>query len=243
MGLAGPHNRQKIGLDPRNTTWGNDTSKYGFKLLAGLGWKSGNGLGRTQSGSSSNIKIALKDDKLGIGCKYPGQDDWKGLQSLERLFARINGRENPVYNVTVKGKPGEYILGRGYRAMRFVRGESWQSDFKKVNTDDKEAQEKAMRKAERMARREQRKIKREERARRKSTDEHLNKKRKLIDRDLSSPPLKKIKPQGETLNSLPVVVVLPTLGRFSHRAKFLKQKKAATMSAEALREILGTIDP
>ena len=45
--------------DPNNTEWSRDTSKYGHKLLAGMGWKEGAGLGREGKGTLEHVKVGV----------------------------------------------------------------------------------------------------------------------------------------------------------------------------------------
>ena len=60
MGLAGPKQKQRISQDPRNLKWSNDTDKFGYKMLAKMGWNSGKGLGANQDGITSHIKVSQK---------------------------------------------------------------------------------------------------------------------------------------------------------------------------------------
>ncbi|KAK9474194.1 putative g-patch RNA maturation protein [Dipodascopsis tothii] len=99
VGLSGPRKRQKIGNDPRNTTWSNDLDRFGHKHLAGYGWTPGQALGRDPTGAdamATNIKIEFKEDTMGLGAKAhlaatQNAQDWcPGLDSFQSLLSRLN---------------------------------------------------------------------------------------------------------------------------------------------------------
>lgn len=140
MGLAGPKNRTKIGADPRNTNWSNNTDRFGHRMLTTLGWQPGNTLGDTssayhQSGhitaaSTAGIKIVLKDDNLGIGCnKKQREDECVGLDGLQSLLGRLNGKGDDELEREAEARDKlrrDVIVGERY-GMRFVRGETYVS--------------------------------------------------------------------------------------------------------------------
>ncbi|KAK9365059.1 hypothetical protein V1509DRAFT_600281 [Lipomyces kononenkoae] len=106
VGLAGPRTRQKIAHDPRNTSWSNDTDRFGHRHLSTLGWKPGTGLGLSAATYSitTHIKIRLKDDNLGLGATTAkaNQDanNWApGLDSFQELLSRLNSGTNTPSNV------------------------------------------------------------------------------------------------------------------------------------------------
>ncbi len=57
------------GPDHRNSEWANDSSSFGQKMLLKMGWKQGNGLGKNQQGTNSNLRAVRREENLGIGAK------------------------------------------------------------------------------------------------------------------------------------------------------------------------------
>lgn len=109
--LQGPHplrvanfsRRSKLSQDPNNTTWSRSATKYGQKILQSHGWTPGESLGASGTASSdlrsvaslSHIKIALKDDNLGLGAKHDAaraSNETTGLDVFQDLLGRLNGR-------------------------------------------------------------------------------------------------------------------------------------------------------
>ncbi|KAJ8098909.1 hypothetical protein POJ06DRAFT_258311 [Lipomyces tetrasporus] len=146
VGLAGPRNRQKIAHDPRNTTWSNDTDRFGHRHLSNLGWKPGSGLGLSAASRSitTHVKIKLKDDNLGLGASIAkaNQDaaSWApGLDSFQELLSRLNSGTNSPSTEEKSGEEGDgketlwetetkkgqtyNRLGKWGARIKFVRGE------------------------------------------------------------------------------------------------------------------------
>ena len=77
-----------------------DSSSFGRKMLEKMGWKSGQGLGLNNDGTTSHIKIAVKDDNLGIGASQKdAETGWlnnsKSYQEvLDRLSKSCDSGEN-----------------------------------------------------------------------------------------------------------------------------------------------------
>ncbi|GAB1298999.1 PIN2/TERF1-interacting telomerase inhibitor 1 [Apodemus speciosus] len=59
--------KQKWAVDPRNTAWSNDDSKFGQKMLEKMGWSKGKGLGAQEQGATEHIKVKVKNNHLGLG--------------------------------------------------------------------------------------------------------------------------------------------------------------------------------
>ena len=59
--------KQKIVVDPRNTTWSDDAGGFGFRMLEKMGWSKGKGLGKHEDGSVQHLKQKMKQDLSGIG--------------------------------------------------------------------------------------------------------------------------------------------------------------------------------
>lgn len=77
------------------------------------------------------MKIVLKGDNLGIGCKGGVRDDeCTGLDSFQDLLGRLNGEEEEVEK-RVQRRKVELVSGR--YGMKFVRGETYvSSDISKL---------------------------------------------------------------------------------------------------------------
>ncbi|MCJ1303125.1 telomerase inhibitor [Hypocenomyce scalaris] len=95
--------RAKLSHDPNNTAWSRSTSNFGHKILTAQGWMPGEFLGtkgaphaklHTQA-NASHIRVALKDDNLGLGAKsWSSQSEGQctGLDAFQGLLGRLNGK-------------------------------------------------------------------------------------------------------------------------------------------------------
>lgn len=94
--LAEPRSKQKWSQDPRNTTWSNDKTKFGYQLMTRMGWTDGKGLGANESGDTSHVTVANKRDNLGVGVKKGNDDNWIAHQDdFNALLGSLNqGKEN-----------------------------------------------------------------------------------------------------------------------------------------------------
>ncbi|XP_034755937.1 PIN2/TERF1-interacting telomerase inhibitor 1 [Etheostoma cragini] len=89
--LAEPRRKQKWSVDPRNSTWSKDDSKFGQKMLERMGWSKGKGLGRSEQGSTDHIKVKLKNDNYGLGTSASYEDNWISHQDdFNELLAQLN---------------------------------------------------------------------------------------------------------------------------------------------------------
>lgn len=88
--------------DTRNSAWASDTSTFGRKMLDKMGWKgSGNGLGKNQQGTSTNLRVVRRAESLGIGAESDtfGGKGWNDtnagfhgvLASLKREYSTVSG--------------------------------------------------------------------------------------------------------------------------------------------------------
>ncbi|GAO51391.1 G-patch-domain-containing protein [Saitoella complicata NRRL Y-17804] len=304
MGLAGPRNKQRIGEDPRNTRWGNDTNKFGFKLMSNMGWNSGDGLGKNRHGRSINIKVTAKDNTLGLGAKQGAVNDWTGLSAFNDMFKRLNGvdvQEKEKHKKKMGDlKVGEvYVLGGGGlknylgSGMRFVKGETYTTEMSKENfakrglattaeeaeagasssgseSEEEEEEEKAdtpepaPKKRKRSAsvssassssssEEEEEPAKKSKKSKKSKKPEDpekavkkaakaVRKAEKVAKKEAKAlkKAAKKAKKEGKTLSvKVETVVTAPKGHRLAHRAKFMRQKKAAFGDADRMAEILG----
>ncbi|KAF7665783.1 hypothetical protein LDENG_00133690 [Lucifuga dentata] len=89
--LAEPRRKQKWAVDPRNSAWSNDESKFGQKMLERMGWSKGKGLGRSEQGSTDHIKVKLKNNNHGLGANASHEDNWIAHQDdFNDLLAHLN---------------------------------------------------------------------------------------------------------------------------------------------------------
>ena len=101
--IADLDRRFKLSNDPNNTAWSRSATKYGQKILRSHGWTPGDllGAGRVtysdlrSAASASHIRIALKDNNLGLGAKPDATHEGTeltGLDGFQDLLGRLNGR-------------------------------------------------------------------------------------------------------------------------------------------------------
>ncbi|XP_003455668.1 PIN2/TERF1-interacting telomerase inhibitor 1 isoform X1 [Oreochromis niloticus] len=89
--LAEPRRKLKWSVDPRNSAWSNDDSKFGQKMLERMGWSKGKGLGRSEQGSTDHIKVKVKNDSYGLGANASYEDKWIAHQDdFNELLAQLN---------------------------------------------------------------------------------------------------------------------------------------------------------
>ncbi|KAM4632787.1 PIN2/TERF1-interacting telomerase inhibitor 1 [Polymixia lowei] len=89
--LAETRKKQKWSIDPRNSAWSNDDSKFGQKMLERMGWSKGKGLGRSEQGSTEHITVKLKNNSLGLGTTASHEDNWIAHQDdFNQLLADLN---------------------------------------------------------------------------------------------------------------------------------------------------------
>lgn len=142
--LQGPHSlrvanfnrRLKLSHDPNNTTWSQSATKYGQRILQSHGWTPGKLLGASgtaysdlrSAASGSHIRIALKDDNLGLGAKHDAARtscETTGLDVFQDLLGRLNGRsvaditKDRIQRSTLRSSA--YIEQR-WGNLRFVSG-------------------------------------------------------------------------------------------------------------------------
>ncbi|XP_041951713.1 PIN2/TERF1-interacting telomerase inhibitor 1 isoform X2 [Alosa sapidissima] len=89
--LAEPRRKQKWSVDPRNSAWSKDDSKFGQKMLERMGWSKGKGLGKTEQGATEHIKVKVKNNSLGLGTSTSNEDNWIAHQDdFNQLLADLN---------------------------------------------------------------------------------------------------------------------------------------------------------
>jgi Pin2-interacting protein X1 len=130
---ADSNRRTKISHDPNNTSWTRSTTTFGHRMLTAQGWTPGSYLGPQDAAhaefhtaaNASFIRVALRDDNLGLGAKSRGErpDDF-GLEGLNGLLGRLNGKDDDELE---KERSGRQMLRtkmvlEGRWGMKFVSG-------------------------------------------------------------------------------------------------------------------------
>ncbi|XP_064506884.1 PIN2/TERF1-interacting telomerase inhibitor 1 [Pseudopipra pipra] len=89
--LAEPRRKQKWSVDPRNSAWSKDDSKFGQKMLEKMGWSKGKGLGAQEQGNPEHIRVKVKNNTLGLGANINNEDNWIAHQDdFNQLLAELN---------------------------------------------------------------------------------------------------------------------------------------------------------
>ena len=128
--------RAKLSHDPNNTAWSRSTTKYGQKILESQGWTPGDFLGAKNAphaayhtaANASHIRIALKDDNLGLGAK-PGrsQEDGQttGLDMFQDILGRLNGKSESQLEMEQMSRSQvkrSMFVEQRWGSLRFVEG-------------------------------------------------------------------------------------------------------------------------
>lgn len=157
MGLAEVKNRQKFGLDPRNTTWSNNTERFGHQYLEKMGWAPGKGLGLVDHATVSHVKVLFKQDNQGLGAKLSKRTkkdefdsgECAGLDVFQRILGRLNGKGDKVSDELDRQMKERVLNGKW--GMHFVKGEvlksTWDLEAKKLMAEQKTVLESKKRKA------------------------------------------------------------------------------------------------
>ena len=246
MGLAGVKVKQRFGFDPRNTKWANDTDRFGHQYLEKMGWKPGSGLGMVSHAVTTHVKVALKDDTVGLGAKLSKKvkkdefdsGECAGLDVFQRILGRLNGKEEVIAK-ELELQRTEKILN-GKLGIQFIKGDTlkstWDSEnrqliVKRVRDDSDDDEEGDSKKKSKKEKKEK-----------KSTKEKKEKKSKKEKKDKKEKKEKKEKTAEVTRDSMLAPSESreesPAVNTRLHvRSKWIRQKRAATMDAKALNEI------
>ncbi|XP_028858720.1 PIN2/TERF1-interacting telomerase inhibitor 1 [Denticeps clupeoides] len=134
--LAEPRRKQKWSVDPRNSAWTKDESKFGQKMLERMGWSKGKGLGKSEQGATEHIKVKVKNNNLGLGTAGSNEDNWIAHQDdFNQLLADLNNchgqngnkeateEENHGFSLEEKSK----MSRKRVHYMKFTKGKDLSS--------------------------------------------------------------------------------------------------------------------
>ncbi|ROW02037.1 hypothetical protein VPNG_07689 [Cytospora leucostoma] len=133
MGLAGQKNKRKWAKDPNNTAWSRNTDTFGHKIMRSQGWAPGDYLGAKDashseyfgSANASHIRAVIKDDNMGLGARRNQGDECTGLDALQDLLSRLNGRADEAVAEDKRKREDTRMsqyLARRLGTIRFVYG-------------------------------------------------------------------------------------------------------------------------
>ena len=128
--------RAKLSLDPNNTSWSRSETKFGQKILESQGWRPGELLGAADTpyaalhtrANACHIRVALKDDTLGLGAKYGNRNEdgnTTGLDVFQNLLGRLNGKsevELKIEQKTTSEARRSAFISQRWGSLRFVSG-------------------------------------------------------------------------------------------------------------------------
>ena len=134
--LTSRDRRRKISHDPQNTNWARNDTSFGHRQLVSQGWKPGQTLGAVGTpqaqfftkASASHVRLALRDDNLGLGAKTGGgteHGECIGLGGLQDLLGRLNGKSNQAIEKERQSRDEmkrRLWADRRYGSMGFVSG-------------------------------------------------------------------------------------------------------------------------
>jgi Pin2-interacting protein X1 len=179
-------------------------------MLEKMGWKTGQGLGLNNDGTTSHIKIAVKDDNLGIGASQKdAETGWlNNSKSYQEVLDRLSKSCNDDFAEEVKKEE-----------LKKMKEESKEKKEKKEKKETKETKEKQKQKEKKEK---EKKVKKEKISKKSKSDST---------RDLND---------SESLStSTCTSTSKPTILKSAHRAKFIRNKAVSSYSEAHLKEILG----
>lgn len=76
-------------MDPNNTTWAKDKSRFGFAMLQKMGWKEGTGLGKDLQGSTEHIKVKQLEERVGLGGEVENVSWTIHKDNYDKILAKL----------------------------------------------------------------------------------------------------------------------------------------------------------
>lgn len=84
-------------VDPNNTAWAKDKSRFGFLMLQKMGWKEGAGLGKEQQGSTEHVKVKMLEERVGLGGEVDQHVSWTiHKDNYDRILSKLKEKSNGI---------------------------------------------------------------------------------------------------------------------------------------------------
>jgi len=88
--------KDKIGSDPQNLSWVKDRDRFGYRMLATMGWSEGKGLGVKEDGITKHVKAVKRQETLGLGADINTSNNWLANTSAYNvILSRLNSSSSP----------------------------------------------------------------------------------------------------------------------------------------------------
>lgn len=237
MGLSAPKQKQRLvgSASTRNTAWLNDAEAPGQRMMAQMGWSTGQSLGSSMTGLTENLKVAYKMDNKGIGAqrhereaRASGKDVWVGGGGdLGSLFERLNAAN------AVPLQPEASASAEQSERKRQKKGKSRDKD-----EETEQPSKKKRKKGEAKDNTQERQSKREAKAERKAKKSRTKEISSAITTLAQAEPA--LASDRAALEEIQQDAVQGRPVRLAHRAKFLRAKRMVSASDLAsVNEILG----
>ncbi|KIJ51213.1 hypothetical protein M422DRAFT_776510 [Sphaerobolus stellatus SS14] len=246
MGLAGRKVKQRIGADPRNLTWSDDSSKFGMKYLQSLGWSTGSGLGTTGEGRTTHLTVHQKLDLMGIGANRRPADEagWRGGHEFDGLLARLNQinavGSQPASDDESDQQEQPMEVNAQAQENETVEESKKESKKKRKLSEVEDVEDMDPKEAKRR-RKEDKKARKEKQKAEKKAAKKLKKALKESKGSKSSSESVIVVDSTTTVDEVTDVKVKTSGGPVyrAHRARHLASKRLAAISTKGMSEILG----
>jgi len=93
--------KEKVGVDPQNLTWRNDSEGFGYRMLSMMGWSEGKGLGANENGTTEFVRAKKRSDNLGLGADVNTSNNWlANTTAFDGILSRLNASAAAKGNTT-----------------------------------------------------------------------------------------------------------------------------------------------
>lgn len=83
--------KERWSNDPNGEVWARDETKVGQKMMEGMGWTAGKGLGAAEQGSTTHVKVNKRALQLGLGADSSTPDKWaEHISDFDGILSRLN---------------------------------------------------------------------------------------------------------------------------------------------------------
>jgi len=120
--------KDKLGVDPQNTTWAKDNGRFGYRMLLGMGWSEGKGLGVNEDGIKQTVKVTKRDTNLGLGADVNTSNNWlANSDAFSGILSRLNSSESiekPNVSSSTANKTNSIRTNRRIRYHKLVKAKT-----------------------------------------------------------------------------------------------------------------------